>query len=488
RLRSFRFEEKMKIVHVVHCFPPEPVGGTERVVASLVQGLSQRGHDLHVIAGSLDWEKGFRVEREIYKGIPVTRIHRDDPWFDRWDNGYHPGVERIYQDLLQELKPDLVHIHHWIRLTRNLAQLTQAAGIPSVVQLHDFHATCPRTFRLTPDRAFCDKTASLERCLQCVKRWPFQGDAEVSAHIDQYTRDMQNELRCAHGIFTLSEAQALFVASVLPTQTGGMRILPPGTPAELSARSPRTSSHTLRLIHWGNLFDLKGVMLLVEAVALAREQVPIELKILGRATQPEFKAKLEMRVQGLPITLCGEYVWQDLQACDADLAVFPSLCYETYSLVVDEALMLGLPVIVSDLGAPAERIGRGGIAVPTGDVRALADQLIRLARNREALANLAAGVRRCGTSREEAAARAEKYYQGFLNGEGNSLPLERPVSIRERLTLSWFTAGQRLLSLAGSDVSHPPMTGTTKTMKDYLKVEKAGPLTSRASKPDSIRD
>ena len=38
-----------------------------------------------------------------------------------------------------------------------------------------------------------------------------------------------------------------------------------------------------------------------------------------------------------------------------DLAVFPSLCRETYGLVVDEALHHGTPVVVPDIGALPER-------------------------------------------------------------------------------------------------------------------------------------
>lgn len=475
----------MKIVHVVHCYPPEPVGGTERVVASLTRGLALRGHEVHVIAGSLDWVKGFGVDQDTFEGVPVTRIHRDDPWFDRWENGYHPGVEQLYRELLRELKPDLVHIHHWIRMTRNLVQLTREEGIPSVVQLHDFHTSCPRTFRLTPDRTFCDKSPSIDNCIHCVQRWPFQGDAEVSAQIDQYLRDMRNELRCANRILTLSEAQAQFIRQVMPQSAGKIDVLPPGTPVELSPRPAPEPSETLRVIHWGNLFNLKGVMHLIDAVALAANEVPIHLTIRGRATQPVFKARLEEKVKDLPVTLGGAFEQHDLENCDADLAVFPSLCYETYSLVVDEALMLGLPVIVSDLGAPSERIGEGGLVVPAGDVRALADQLIRLAKDRAALAKLTEEVKSCNCSLEDVAERAEHHYQQVIDGNGDVLPLEDPVTSWERLSLYWFTAGQRLLSLAGSNVSEPPLGNNRSKFWDYLNIRNMQMLSPDLYQEDS---
>ena len=50
--------------------------------------------------------------------------------------------------------------------------------------------------------------------------------------------------------------------------------------------------------------------------------------------------------------------------------VFPSLWYETFGLVVEEAAARGIPAIVSDISAPAERIipGVTGWRVSAGDV------------------------------------------------------------------------------------------------------------------------
>ena len=41
----------MKIVQVVHGYPPEVAGGTERYVELITRELCAAGHDLHVIAG-----------------------------------------------------------------------------------------------------------------------------------------------------------------------------------------------------------------------------------------------------------------------------------------------------------------------------------------------------------------------------------------------------------------------------------------------------
>ena len=82
----------------------------------------------------------------------------------------------------------------------------------------------------------------------------------------------------------------------------------------------------------------------------------------------------------------GPYVADDPHpASQMDLAVFPSLCRETYGLVVDEALHHGTPVIVSDAGALPERLaGGGGIAVPTGSVEMLSNAIRGVVEDRDA--------------------------------------------------------------------------------------------------------
>jgi glycosyltransferase involved in cell wall biosynthesis len=66
--------------------------------------------------------------------------------------------------------------------------------------------------------------------------------------------------------------------------------------------------------------------------------------------------------------------------------VFPSLWYETFGLVVDEAAARGVPSIVSDVSAPAERVidGDTGWIFPSDDVGALA-RCLHLTRDADAV-------------------------------------------------------------------------------------------------------
>ncbi|MFG0316256.1 MAG: glycosyltransferase, partial [Planctomycetota bacterium JB042] len=141
----------MRIAHAVHGHPPELIGGTELYVARLAHAQRAAGHDARVFAGSVEWREEFEVEDETVDGVPVRRVHRNDLYFDRWDKTYQPFVSDAWDRFLAEVRPDVVHVHHWIRLTSDLVAGAARAGVPAVVTAHDLFPTCPRVFRLKDD-------------------------------------------------------------------------------------------------------------------------------------------------------------------------------------------------------------------------------------------------------------------------------------------------------------------------------------------------
>jgi len=82
--------------------------------------------------------------------------------------------------------------------------------------------------------------------------------------------------------------------------------------------------------------------------------------------------------------------------CASDLLVFPSE-YEPFGVVVNEAMLCGLPVLVSDrVGAGRDLVlaGQNGYTFPCGDVDALATLLRELLCERDRLKQMSAAARR----------------------------------------------------------------------------------------------
>jgi glycosyltransferase involved in cell wall biosynthesis len=82
-----------------------------------------------------------------------------------------------------------------------------------------------------------------------------------------------------------------------------------------------------------------------------REQLPLKVVVIGA---------LDLRVDSKRLEVTGRYERDNLvelvEAHHVNMALFPSICPETFSYVVEELMRLELPIVAFELGAPAERL------------------------------------------------------------------------------------------------------------------------------------
>jgi glycosyltransferase involved in cell wall biosynthesis len=371
----------MRIALAVHAYPDEAIGGTERYVARLAAALVARGHDVFVIAGSLVWRPTVAVAPFEHDGVRGVRIHRDDLYFDRWDKGHHPAVSRVFAEQLAAFRPDVLHVHHWIRLSTDLVRRAAAAGVPAVVTLHDLHPSCPRVFRLKGEdsQIACEAPLASADCVPCVPRWRFDRDDAVAANLAEYREDMLAELLAARVRLAPSAGHAAFLAKMLDL-AAPIEALPHGRLAQPPARMPRTSTDgTLRVGCFGHLQPLKGAHVLLEALRLCTRRDAIEAHLYGAAVDEGYEQRLRELARGLRVVFHGAYVGSEIAGETLDAAVLPTLCRESWSFVLDEVADLGVPILASDAGALADRATPRVELFRRNDASDLASKLDRLA-------------------------------------------------------------------------------------------------------------
>ncbi|MBM4015529.1 MAG: glycosyltransferase, partial [Planctomycetes bacterium] len=389
----------MKVLLVVHAFPPDGCGGTERYAAALAGGLAARGHAVEVFCGSLEWRPRREVAHAVGATVPVTRLHRDDLYFDHWDKGPHPWVAAQFEALLDRFRPDVVHLHHWIRLGTDLVRRAAARGVPSVVHLHDLHSSCPRVFRLRPGANAddldvpCREPFGRASCTPCVPRFGHESDAQLGAALDRYGDDAGGELAAAVVRLAPSPSHATRIAlhapvaaaiAVLPHPRLETGIVAPCLRADSPAGRLRVNCATL-------LAPLKGAQVLLAAarqLAAAEAGAPagqppggLSLDLHGGFATAEHERQLRSLAAALDVRFHGPYAADEPCRTPADVVVLPTLAPESWSFWLDEAGRMALPVIASDTGAIGERVralaaAGGGAArvrlVPPGDPVALA--------------------------------------------------------------------------------------------------------------------
>ncbi len=363
-------------------------GGTEIVVGLHFAALAGLGHRVTLVVGSNEP----RGDRDTIEYVDGRRELSDPP-----EPCSNPGLMRTIRiprlasepfDLaldrprVRELvlrsiaDADVVHVHHWSTLCGDLVR-SIARTKPVVVTLHDFFSTCPRFFRRSPSAAIaCPPRGEFANCARCVK--PDAGGrslGELELALRERAANFEAELAAARVVIAPSRAFADRIAPLLGLARERIRVVPHASPWKSTHLRSKSTTQTWRpgtplgVMHFGNLSREKGTIDLVRALR-ALPKGSTKLILCGRALDESFEEEIREAAGDLELVRLGAYrshlELRDV-ARSAHLAAFPSRLFETYGLVVDEALDFGLPVWVSDRGALSERIGGAGRVLPAED-------------------------------------------------------------------------------------------------------------------------
>ncbi len=193
-------------------------------------------------------------------------------------------------------------------------------------------------------------------------------------------------IRVASAGMAVSPALADMLAARLPLPSGGWRVVPNCVPQQYLdvplQKAVAGNDSTFRLLTVGNLVPIKGHESLLRAFAAAFKDDPTaDLRLAGKGPlEPDLRGLTEVlgiegqvRFLGL---LSRERVLAEMCACD--VFVLPSL-FETFGVVLIEALAVGRPVIVTKCGGPEYIVhGANGLIVEPGNVEDLSRSLRKM--------------------------------------------------------------------------------------------------------------
>jgi glycosyltransferase involved in cell wall biosynthesis len=451
----------VKIALALHGWPPAGTGGVERSVRCLAHALARAGHEVCVLSAAGTRAAHGRVECAVEReavpdsdaSIEILRLARPDLYFDHWQKSRSPEVAALAAEILRERRCDVLHVQHWLNLSRDLVHAAAGVGVPAVVTLHDAWTSCALAFRVrTSDRATCDAIAAGDPCVACAGRMPpftpWVDRTRAWMALAERQRDLLRELELARAVTvpTASHGAAMERGLGLPAGALGATILPPMRVA-LAARAsgaapPRFSgSGALRLASWGSLAEHKGVDLVLAALARAGAAEDFALDLLGTGT-PAVVEELREQSAGLDVRFHGAFEPEELlrgPAARAHAFVSGTRAVESYGIVLDEAFELGLPVVVPDQDAFLERCGPrgadgsgdGALYYARGDEQALAAALVRLRSEPGLHGRLSAGARARGERSRAAAsehaglrAHEELYARAVARGAPKVRPAE----------------------------------------------------------------
>ncbi|MEJ5248970.1 MAG: glycosyltransferase family 4 protein [Caldilinea sp.] len=376
----------MKVLHLVHQYPPEFVGGVELYTQALAQAISRRGWQSAVFHRSYSGKEALRIEQQDAVTLFRASAGAFSPSLRFLSTWRQPDIFNFWKTAVKQFRPDVVHVQHLMGLPVALLEHLNRVGIPYLVTLHDYWWICANANLLTNySHVSCDGPRGHFNCTHCAvartgKRSAWAGAPLLWGLLVDRNRRLKKLLRQAAVLLTPSDFVRRWHSEhgIPDRQLRTVKLGIPSPDATLLQRRPKQDE--LALLYVGGLAPNKGVHILLEAFRNVKGN--LRLSIVGDLSSHPHYTQLLRQMADTRVTFLGrlsrQEVWRAM--ADADAVAVPSLWHETFCLVAHEALAVGTPVLASAMGALPEAIqdGVNGLLLPAGDVRAWSDALQRL--------------------------------------------------------------------------------------------------------------
>lgn len=146
----------------------------------------------------------------------------------------------------------------------------------------------------------------------------------------------------------------------------------------------------LKILHVGRMERVKGIEVLIQTVPLVLKAFPLAQFIFVGGSSANYLQAIKAQLSSSGVkkdqVLFEGAVGQDQLIAlyqDADIAVVPTLNYESFSYTCAQALACGVPLVASQIGGIPETVGanNSAVLVEPGNVQALAEAIINLCQN-----------------------------------------------------------------------------------------------------------
>ena len=358
----------MKILMLTWEYPPRIVGGIARVVHDLSHQLVKFGNDVTVVT----YKEGDVPEFENDKGVKVYRvenymIHPNN--FTDWIMQLNFNLTSKASQIINEQgKFDCIHAHDWL-VAYSAKTLKDAFQIPLISTIHATESG--RNGGIHDD---------VQRYINDTEWLLTYESTEVIVN--------SNYMKC--------ELQRLFglpfeKINVIPNGINLNNFS--GIERDYDFRRRYAMDNEKIILYIGRLVYEKGIQHLISAMPkIINGYNDTKLIIGGRGGMYD-ELREQAKYLGIEnkVYFTGYLASKDVQKmykC-ADIAVFPST-YEPFGIVALEAMLAGVPTVVSDVGGLNEIVEHGvdGMKSYAGNSNSIADSVLTLLYNHQLCDNI----------------------------------------------------------------------------------------------------
>ena len=267
------------------------------------------------------------------------------------------GVERFLEELtLEEIFVNsLVSFTETNRMLNIIKTFQEIYHSKLVVPIHDYYPVCPNFTLLNEKSEFCE-IPSLERCNTCMRHnhleWRTFGNDTLP--VKMWREKWEAVLHESTKIICFSNSSKTILLRAYPTLDKKKITVVPHkvTPLLPVTNIQKQSTDTLTIGVLGAINLAKGAEIISNLVkTIERNKLNINIVLIGEISMyiksKHFKATGRYERDALPELVTNYGI---------DMFFIPSICPETFSYTTQEIIMMEMPLMVFNLGAPAERV------------------------------------------------------------------------------------------------------------------------------------
>ena len=274
-------------------------------------------------------------------------------------------------DIKELFVNELVSYPNVIDMINLILDIKKQNKADMIIPIHDYFSICPSYTLLNKDGDFCNVPSDINVCEKCINKNNLEWKTFFRADVDmiKWRNEWNKVLSSADKILCFSNSSKELVLKAYPNvNTNSFHVIPHKI-KDLTKIVPKnkTGDYSKTVAVLGAINFAKGSSIIKDLIKIIeKENLNINIVLIG---------EISTNISSTHFKQTGRYNKEDLPNIiiehEVDIFLIPSIWPETFSYTTQEIISMDMPLMVFNLGAPAERVKHYSKGIVLKDISAI---------------------------------------------------------------------------------------------------------------------